>query len=180
MIVAEKNIDAFQAVEELLLVPISTGDYHPPTSGFALSVENRFPTAHLWLKDTLREHPMRAGEVRTFEGNRQWLPAYALMFAGIHEPGQRGWEETPAMLEIALYAAPQQRLGRVARIAVAGNPGNGLSGLKGNANPADIRAVLEKNNREIVIYNREPAGDREALHRHNPRPSARISLDLAY
>lgn len=176
MIVAEKNANIFEASEELLFVPISAGDYHKPTSGFAKTVEDRFPTAAIWLQDKLQHHPMRLGEVHTFEGGCEWLPAYALMFAGVHAPGERGWEEAPAAVEIALYQAPAQRLGRLARIAVAGIPGTGFSGIKGNADPEAIRAALIHSDRDVVVYHHNTSGDREPRSLVTTPPADRVAL----
>ena len=180
MIVAEKNANVFEASEELLFVPISVGDYHKPTSGFAMAVEEAFPTAAIWLQDRLLYNPLRLGEVHTFEGGRGWLPAYALMFAGVHAPGERGWEEAPAAVEIALYQAPAKRLGRTARIAVAGIPGTGFSGIKGNADPDAIRAALIRSDRDVVVYHHNTSGDREPRSLVTTPPAGRVAVPLAY
>lgn len=180
MIVAERNANVFEASEELLFVPISVGDDHKPTSGFAMAVEECFPTAATWLQDRLQYNPLRFGEVHTFEGGGGWLPAYALMFAGIHAPGERGWEEAPAAVEIALYQAPARRLGHTARIAVAGIPGTGFSGIKGNADPDAIRASLMRSEREVVVYHHNSAGDREPRSLMNTPPTDRVAVPLTY
>lgn len=171
MIVAEKKGDVFGAEEELLLVPLSSGPYRIPGSSFAQEVATRFPLAEAWLKNQLDFQALQPGGVRIYSEPSFWAPAYTLAYAGLHQPGDRGWEESPACLEIALYQMPERRLGRTARIAVAGIPGTGFSGLKGGADPQAIRHALEASSREIVIYHRASSGDREPLHDREQPPS---------
>jgi hypothetical protein len=78
-------------------------------------------------------------------------------------PEQDGWQHSPTNLEIALYNMPPYRLGRAARIATAGIPGTGFSGLKGNVNVQEMYDAIERSTRSVVIYHRNLAGDRGPL-----------------
>ncbi len=180
MISKELPGDALQATEEFVLVPVST-DTHTPTSGFYQSVLERHPIAALRLGNHFSsEGPLAAGEIFIVDFSGILVPAYSLAFAGIHRAGDRGWQDAPDSLEHALSSIPHYRMGRAARIATAGIPGTGFSGLKGGADPEAIRAVLEKSKRSIVVYHNDFSGDREPLVKREPQPHLAEELPLPF
>ena len=171
MIVSEKPGNALEATEELLFVPVSTGPYHEPTSGLALQVEHTYPQAADWLRKQLNDKELEAGAIKIYEFEERDIAAYALVFAGIHSPRKEGWKGTHEHIAKALKKMPERRIGRAARIAMAGIPGTGFSGLKGNADINAIRNTLERSNREIYVYHRNLAGDREPIELSAPLPA---------
>lgn len=171
MIVSEKPGNALEATEELLLIPVSTGPYHEPTSGLALQVEHKYPQAGAWLRKQLNGKELEAGAIKIYEFEERDIAAYALVFAGIHTPGKDGWRGAHEHVAKALKQMPERRIGRAARIATAGIPGTGFSGLKGNADINAIRSTLERSSREIFVYHRSFAGDREPIEPSAPLPA---------
>ena len=178
MIVSEIPGDALKATEEFLLVPFPVGDYYEPRDGFARQVSDTFPDANLWLQENLAQHGMRSGEIKIYEFPDSSVASYALAFAGIHVPGQDGWKDTPRYLERALKKMPAYRLGRAARIATAGIPGNGFNGLKGGADSNLIRNTLEASDRKITVYRRGVIGDRAPLEDAAPPPHLRAERTI--
>ncbi len=178
MIIKEQPGNTLNSTEEFVLVPISS-DTHDPTSGFYRTALDRFPLAKIRLgKRFLSEGPLEPGEVFIVEFAGLQTPSYALAFAGIHRVGEYGWRDAPENLAAALENIPARRLGRTSRIATAGIPGTGFSGLKGGADPTAIRAALDESSRHIVIYHDDLSGDREPRIVREPQPQLAEALPL--
>jgi hypothetical protein len=161
MITQYKNEDAFNASEDLLLVPLPI-HARAEFQGFAGQVMRRFPIAEIALRET---EGLGEGEtlVVGYEGGyARWAQPYSLALCGLHRRAQYGWQYTPQYLQMALDRLQASRDKRLT-IATAGIPGTGYSGLLGGAEPSDIKAILEAHPVLVTVYQDNTAGDRAAL-----------------
>lgn len=169
MIDRYKNDDAFRATEELLLVPVPIKETDD-LGGFAGQVMERFGLAEAKLR-------MRGGldtsEILIIghlgQEKRTWLPAYSLALCGIHHREADGWTRSPEYLKESLDRIKvATELGVRARVATAGIPGTGFSGLRGNASPEAIREVLGVHELGFTVYQDGLSGDRAKLLHADP------------
>lgn len=158
---ATKN--AFEATEDMLLVPMPAGRVLE-LEGFAGQVMSRFPFARYRLEE---RNGLRVGEaflVGPDSGHGQYVSPYNLAFCGIHQRVKDGWQRAPMHLTNALDTlANATDKGYRATVATAGIPGTGFSGLRGDANPDEIRLALEAHALDITVYQDSLSGDRAAL-----------------
>lgn len=176
MIEKYKNEDAFNAIEDLLLVPTPIDETNI-SSGFAGQVIKRYPLVDVRLKERGGLGESEILIVRYLGREERWVPAYSLALCGIHRQQERGWESAAEYLEAGLdklidRTSPERKL------ATAGIPGTGYSGLRGNASPDAIKAALERHPMKVTVYQDSLAGDREELTYADPSLDARVSIPL--
>lgn len=168
MIIKYENKNAFNAGENLLLVPVpvkATSDFQ----GFAGQVVDRFPIASLRLRNLRGLNPGQLEIVGSLGGEYRWMAKYSLALCGIHYREAEGWRQTPELLGQALDSiVAATELGGAATIATAGIPGTGFSGLRGNADPSRIKSVLESHPLAITVYQDDVAGDRARMLAETP------------
>lgn len=175
MIEKYKNENAFNASEDLLLVPIPI-DEMIITSGFAGQVIKKFPNVEAKIRERgglEASEILIIGDLGTEE---RWIPAYSLALCGIHRQQQNGWKDSPAYFQIGLDTLSKRFTGK--KLATAGIPGTGYSGLRGDASPEEIKAVLDNHEMLVTVYQDSIAGDREKLTYANPSLSEGAELEL--
>ncbi len=175
MIERYKNDDAFNALEDVLLVPLPIGETNVP-GGFGGEVLRRFKIAQIRFSQHSGLAPAEVLMVGHLGQEQPWIPAYSLALTGLHRQQSRGWEDTPAMLQEALDTISQtRRLTQNPKLATAGIPGTGFSGLRGNADPEAIKHVLDAHTTRITVYQDSFAGDRAKV-TENPLQSDKVQL----
>lgn len=140
------NDDALNALEDILLVPMPIGETDVP-GGFAGEILRRFPIASIRLSEHGGLQPAEVRMVGSLGREQPWLPAYSLALTGLHRQQRQGWARTPEYLQESLDTIQKYRTpGRsgTPKLATAGIPGTGLSGLRGNASPERIKRTLDE------------------------------------
>lgn len=180
MIDGYRQDDALNAVEDVLLVPAPIRESRF-SEGFIGHVVRTFPIADVRLKS---RGGVNAGDIlfvgHLGEERRAWIPPYTLAFAGIHYRNeQNGWQHSPELLA--------QSLGRIAevsywqqdtKVATAGIPGTGWSGLSGSADIDAIRQTLEDTPMKVYVYQDSYSGDRAEVLEADPPKVSREYADL--
>lgn len=176
MIERYRSDDALNALEDVLLVPLPIGETDVP-GGFAGEVLRRFPIAQIRLSESRGLEPAQVLMVGSHGREEIWTPAYSLALTGLHRQQSQGWEETPEFLKESLASISQYTSygRRVKRLATAGIPGTGFSGLRGNASPEAIKQVLEDHKLLVTVYQDGFAGDRAEVI-ENPLQSDQVQL----
>jgi hypothetical protein len=167
--------DALDAREDMLLVPMPINDA-TVHEGFARQVLNRYPITQR-LVDA--KQGLSAGEfmmVGTKAGDPSWRPSYTLVLAALHRREVYGWQLADTFLSDIMHRIHQ--IYAPNRMATAGIPGSGYSGLPGDAHPERMRGVLEDSPLMISIYQRGPSGDRAKLLEADPPNQDRVEAPL--
>lgn len=175
MIEREVYEDALNATEEFLLVPVPVGSTKIE-DGFAKQVLSTYPFAAMRFKNRAGMDEGETLMVGTMAGEKKWLPLYTIVFAAIHHHAKEGWKRSPELLNKSLDNV-YERFGN-ARLATAGIPGNGLSGIKGDAPIIQIENVLDQSPLRVFVYKRGYSGDREKLSYVEPPLESQVGLDL--
>lgn len=176
MIERYKSEDAFSALEDLLLVPVPINETNIP-GGFAGQVIKKFPLVDIRLKERGGLEETEILIVGHLGREERWVPAYSLALCGIHRQQERGWESAAEYLKAGLDKLVD-RTSSDRKLATAGIPGTGYSGLSGNASPEDIKNVLDQHSMRVTVYQDSFAGDREELTYADPPLDAKVSLPL--
>ena len=167
------NDDALNAHEQMLLVPTPIGET-TFEERFIGQVIHRFPDAAERIDSY---GGLNAGDIvvmGALSGEANWVPTYSLVFAGIHRRREAGWNNAPALLSGVLDKLYIKYNGN--KLATAGIPGSGYSGLRGNALPASMEEVLRVSPLDIVVYNRGLSGDRVKLREADPQLDTYLRL----
>ena len=175
MIEKYKNENAFSAVEDLLLVPTPI-DEMTITSGFAGQVIKRFPLVDVKIRERGGLEASEILIVGNLGSEQRWIPAYSLALCGIHRQQQNGWKDSPEYLQIGLDKLAKRFTGK--KLATAGIPGTGYSGLRGDASPEEIKAVLDNHEMLVTVYQDSLSGDREELIYADPSLSEGAELKI--
>jgi hypothetical protein len=151
-IIQERLGDALDAEEEFLLVPAPVGATQGFNEGFLGQVVKAFPA----VAERIREKGgVRCGELYLVGHSGQrvggWLPAYTLALAGIHYREPNGWNESPDMLRAVMDKIQSEAPRNSVKLATAGIPGTGNSGLRGNASNG-VQEVLMRHSLPVVVY----------------------------
>lgn len=174
MIIDEVKGDALEAKEPLLLVPTPIGETEF-YDGFIGQVVRRFPQVQdkinarggLGVSETMLVGPL--------SGDKLELAEYTLVFAAFHRRREGGWNNSPALLANVLTRLHEEY--PISKLATAGIPGEGYSGLLGHVDSWSVGTVLQMSEQEVVIYRREDrAGDREGRIEGNPDLSDKFGL----
>jgi hypothetical protein len=176
MIERIKHDDALNATEELLLVPVPVGAT-VIEDGFAGQVLRAYPLAESRLQTRGGLGEGEALLVGTVAGDYRWHPLYSLVLTALHHRRPGGWDEAPKVLAGVLEGL-HERFAKD-RLAVAGTPGAGFSGLRnGAANQGEMLAVLETTEIAVTIYDRQESGDREGLAYADPLRSDSVAREV--
>lgn len=171
------NQSALDAREEMLLVPVAVGATDI-TEGFARQVLDVYPLAEERLKTRRGLNESEIMMVGTMGGDARWLPLYTLVFAAIHHRQEKGWQRAPEMLNDVLDNL-YERVGTHSRLATAGIPGAGFSGIKGDASPEQVENALDQSPLRVFVYFDHYSGDREKLQYADPPLVDKAQLDTA-
>lgn len=167
--------DALRAKEEILFVPVPVNATEIE-DGFAGQVLRAYPLAESRLQTRGGLEEGRVLYVGTLAGDWRWLPLYTLAFAAIHHREPNGWEESPTILRGVLAGIAERFSDK--RLAVAGIPGTGFSGIKSAVRPSTIEDVMEESAMRITVYQNGLSGDRAELLHADPQLDQSTSRDL--
>jgi hypothetical protein len=165
--------DALDATEELLLVPVARRAINA-TDGFARQVFEALPETQRILKQVNGLYLGQTLEIgKGFAHN--WTKPYTAVLAAMHRRDEMGWEDAPYILTGVLAHIHERHEGK--RLAVAGTPGAGYSGLLGDAKSFDIMRSLIQTKVPIVVYRHREIDDPEPRELVAPLPSDHIAVE---
>jgi hypothetical protein len=157
--------DALNATEELLLVPVPSSATEV-TGGFARQVFDLLPEVEERFVAVGGLHLCQTIEIGPGNVGNEWPKPYTVVLAGMHRREMNGWSDTPHLLGGILATIHERRQGE--RLAVAGTPGTGFSGLLGQADEFEILGALNTTRVPVVVYRQDYVGDRAGVLHADP------------